>query len=146
MTIEKIKFLVGMPGSGKSTLGNSISDGATLFIDDISIITKNAKEYLSNLNVDGYSQLIIADVFFCQESVRNAATKIVQEVFPNIPIEYLFFENSAEKCLINVEKRKENGDDRKVEELIKILSKQYVIPEGSQVVEIKHQTSNKPKI
>lgn len=139
MKIENIKLLVGMPGSGKSTLGNSISDGATLFIDDISIVTNDAKGYLSNLDTGNYSQIIIADVFFCQTSVRENATKIIQEVFPNTPIEYVFFENSIEKCLINVAKRNENGDNRKVEELIKILSQNYVIPEGSDVWEIKHE-------
>lgn len=151
MAVERIKFLVGMPGSGKTTLGNAIvknasPSGSSIFVDDIGIVTKNAKEYLSNLNLDGVSELLISDVYFCLNHVRNSAVKIVEEVFADIPIEFLYFENSMEKCLINVAKRAEKGDDRKVTGLIKQLSKEYIIPEGFIPLEIKHEVSTKLKI
>ena len=151
MAIEKIKFLVGMPGSGKTTLGEALvkdasPSGSVVFVDDIGIITNNAKEYLSNLNLDGVSELLISDVYFCRDKVRTSAKKIVEEVFPNIPIEFIFFENSAEKCLINVAKRAEKGDDRKVTGLIGQLSKEYVIPKEFIPLEIKHEVSTKLKI
>jgi ABC-type oligopeptide transport system ATPase subunit len=151
MAIEKIKFLVGMPGSGKTTLGDALvrdasPSGSIVFIDDIGIITKNAKEYLSNLQLDGVSQLLISDVYFCLGNIRNSAMKIVQEVFPNIPVEFVYFENSMDKCLINVAKRAEKGDNRKVTGLIKQLSKEYVIPQEFSPVEIKHEVSTKLKI
>lgn len=141
MKIEKIILLVGLPGSGKTTIGNALVNdaspiGSTLFIDDISIITNNAKEYLHSLILENISQIIISDVYFSQEHVRDAASKTIQEVFPNTPIEYFFFENSVEKCLFNVEKRKELGDNRRVESLVKILSKQYRIPEGYIAIEV----------
>lgn len=151
MTIEKIKFLVGMPGSGKTTLGNALvkdasPSGSIVFVDDIGIVTTNAKEYLSNLELDGVTELLISDVYFCREKVRNSAQKILEEVFPNIPIELIFFENSAEKCLINVAKRAEKGDDRKVSGLITQLSKEYVIPIDFTPVEIQHEVFTKLKI
>jgi ABC-type oligopeptide transport system ATPase subunit len=151
MALKKIKFLVGMPGSGKSTLGEALAkdaspSGSILFIDDIGIVTKDAKEYLSNLELDGVSELLISDVYFCRDKVRSSAKKIVEEVFPNIPIEFIFFENSAEKCLINVVNRAEKGDDRKVTGLIAQLSKEYVIPKEFIPLEIKHEFNPKPKI
>jgi len=151
MTIKKVKFLVGMPGSGKTTLGNALVEkaspsGSILFVDDISIVTKNPKEYLANLNTTNVSELIIADVFLCRSNARESALKILSSIFPDAKIEFLFFENSIEKCLVNVNKRAEQGDDRKVTNLIKLLSKEYIIPEGVTPIDIKHEISNKLKI
>lgn len=151
MTIEKIKLLVGMPGSGKTTLGNNLvkdasPSGYIIFIDDIGIITNNAKEYLSNLKIDDVSEIIISDVYFCLDKVRHSAIEIIKDVFTNIPIEIIYFENSVEKCLINVAKRAEKGDDRKVTGLINQLSKNYIIPKDCICIEIKHEHSTKLKI
>jgi ABC-type oligopeptide transport system ATPase subunit len=150
MSVKKIKFLVGMPGSGKTTLGEALvkeasPSGSIIFIDDISIVTKNAKEYLSSLKLDGVSEILISDVYFCRSKVRESAISIIKEVFPNIPIEMIFFENSAGKCLINVAKRAEKGDDRKVTGLIQQLSKEYVIPNSFIPIEIKHEVQTKLK-
>jgi hypothetical protein len=48
--------------------------------------------------------------------------------------------------LINVAKRAEKGDDRKVTGLIKQLSKEYFIPQEFTPLEIKHEDNTKLKI
>ncbi len=151
MTVKKVKFLVGMPGSGKTTLGNALvkeasPSGSIVFIDDISIITKNPREYFENLNIENISEILIADVFLCRSNARNSAFKMLSSIFPDAKIEFLYFENSEEKCLINVAKRAEQGDDRKVTGLIKLLAKEYIIPDNVNPIEIKHDVSHKPKI
>ena len=51
----------------------------------------------------------------------------------NYDIEWIFFENNPEKCLANVHRR---DDGRKVEGLIRQLTKEYTIPIGATVREI----------
>lgn len=131
MSIQKITLLIGLPGSGKTTLGNFFIEnykgaGKALFIDDIGIKTNDAKSYLSNLDKE-IEWLIISDVYFCKKEVLTQAKELLNSLYPNIEIEVLFFENSPEKCLYNIKKRVEKGDDRKVEGLVKSLSKDYDI-------------------
>jgi adenylate kinase family enzyme len=131
MSIQKITLLVGLPGSGKTTLGNFFiesykGNGKVLFIDDIGVKANDAKSYLSNLDKE-IEWLIISDVYFCKKEVLTQAKELLNNLYPNIDIEVLFFENSPEKCLYNIKKRIESGDDRKVEGLVKSLSKNYDI-------------------
>jgi broad-specificity NMP kinase len=58
----KITCIVGLPGSGKTTLGNQLADG--LWLDDISVIgglslLKDAINY-------GWESIIVSDVFLCR--------------------------------------------------------------------------------
>lgn len=132
MHIEKIILLIGLPGAGKTTLGNSLlsnyNKNEALFIDDIGMVTNNAKEYLGKLKGD-LKALIISDVFFCDSKVLNSAIYLLKELFPNSNIEKIYFENNKEKCLKNIAQRKAMGDTRKVENLVKLLSKKYIIDE-----------------
>lgn len=136
----KIIMIVGLPGSGKTTLGSSFvkENPNSLFIDDISKLTNDAKEYLEKLKKENVSceNLLIADVFFCQKEVREKANQVIREVFPGSEIKLVFFENNIEKCNKNVEQRTKLGDDRKVSELIISLSKKYSIPEDAEIISI----------
>ena len=135
--IRKICLLVGLPGSGKTTIGTQLTNKYKLeqkdvvFIDDIGKITGNAEELLIEIDKKNtYDVLIISDVFFCQKEILKKAIQLLIKLFPSYMIECLFFENNIKKCLNNVKKRSEQGDDRKVDELIKQLSKKYEIVES----------------
>ncbi len=144
----KIIMIVGLPGSGKTTWGSSFvkENPNSFFIDDISIVTKNAKEYLEKLKKENIfcENLLISDVFFCQKEVREKATQVIKEVFQESQIKLVFFENNIEKCNKNVEQRTKLGDDRKVSELIISLSKKYSIPEDTEIFSIKTRQSISP--
>lgn len=135
-TIKKIILLVGMPGSGKTTLGNKFLKPTVVFLDDISKLTDNAKEYLTKLKEEdgSISELIISDVFFCQEFIREKALLVIKEVFPCAKIEEIYFENDKEKCIRNVNRRLLVNDDRKVFDLINNLSIFYKIPKDKGVI------------
>ncbi len=141
-------MIVGLPGSGKTTWGSSFvkENPNSFFIDDISIVTKNAKEYLEKLKKENIfcENLLISDVFFCQKEVREKATQVIKEVFQESQIKLVFFENNIEKCNKNVEQRTKLGDDRKVSELIISLSKKYSIPEDAEIISIKTKQSIRP--
>ena len=59
-------LIVGMPGSGKTYLGSKLSG---TFFDDFSLMNKD--EALKNVSGD----IIIADVFLCEEENRILAQK-----------------------------------------------------------------------
>ena len=149
--IEKIILIIGLPGSGKSTLGNSLcaENDNLLFLDDISILTKNAKSYLIELKNNFLNKkinnkidtLLISDVNFCITEVREKAINIIKGIFFDITLEKIFFENDKQKCLENVERRKLLGDTREVELSISYLSNKYIIEDSANIKEI--YTSNK---
>lgn len=142
MNVKKVTLLVGLPGSGKTTVGNFFIEkhntiGKGIFIDDIGVLTQDAKSYLLNIDKE-IDYIIISDVYFCKEKVLQAAKNLIIEIFPNVEVEILYFENNPEKCLYNVKERGKNGDNRKVEGLIKLLSKEYNVS-TEKVIKIKNR-------
>ena len=126
----KIFLLVGMPGCGKTYLGNQLSKELdAVFIDDVNL--NNGIQQVKNAVAGHVSPLVVADVFLCREKEREAAKKILED--RGYDIEWIFFENDPEKCLKNVRRR---DDGRKVEGLIRQLTKEYTIPEGAEVRQI----------
>ena len=123
----KIVFLVGLPGSGKTFLGNELSQSDGQFIDDISLPgqfdqLEKAIDFL-------VPKVFIADVFLCREVERTKAVSTIKRLGikykAECEIEWLFFETAPEKCIKNVEKR---ADGRAVTGLIQTLTKEYTIP------------------
>lgn len=142
MNVKKVTLLVGLPGSGKTTVGNFFIEkhntiGKGIFIDDIGVLTQDAKSYLLNIDKE-IDYIIISDVYFCKEKVLQAAKNLIIEIFPNVEVEILYFENNPEKCLYNVKERGKNGDNRKVEGLIKLLSKEYNVS-TEKIIKIKNR-------
>lgn len=125
----KITMLVGLPGSGKSTFGNKIINNETnvIFLDDITVIG-GIKE-LNKAVEFGWENILVADVFLCRPIDRNKAINWLNKNAKNYEVEWIYFENAPEKCYANVLRRNANGDSRKVNELIRELTKLYVIPD-----------------
>lgn len=147
MSLEKITILVGSPGSGKSTLGYNMEkeNNGVLFIDDMSIQVKdNPIAYIQEVLRADVNHLVIADVNFCFTNVRNQAIQMLESKL-GIGVSCIYFENNLEKCLKNIERRRQSGDNRRVENLAKIISEKYEIPEGQNIVEIFDGVNLKPR-
>lgn len=136
--IRKIIMLCGLPGSGKSFLGDAIFDECLnhtaecpIFLDDMG--TDHTLEDLAKAVEDEYELIIISDVNLCREEARISATERIKEIAPDYQIEWTFFENDPAKCLKNVDYR---DDGRLVKGLITHLSKSYTIPSGAAVKKI----------
>lgn len=131
-----IILIVGLPGSGKSHLANRINDdnnGKFTIIDD----PKDFKEIEDIINTD----LIITDPQLCFEKNRQNALKRIKSLNPDCKIEWIFFKNDPEKCLVNTRIRDRAAiisfkPIKKVESFIKNFSQYYTIPEGSFVVDV----------
>lgn len=121
--MKKVTFIVGLPGSGKTTLGNKLSSQGAFFVDDINLI-KNKKELLSSIRSN---HVIIADVYLCQFKVRMQAKTYLTNIFGGMKEEWIFFENDPIQCKKNVRFR---NDGRDVEGMIDFMAKQYSYPEG----------------
>lgn len=117
--ITKIHCLVGLPGSGKTFLGNSLRCENSIFVDDL-------KERTQLPDNDAYDVLIIADVNLCNTQNRKKATEILAKMYPNASFEWYFFENDPIKCRKNVHAR---SDGRYVDPTISRFTKEYQIPE-----------------
>lgn len=129
----QITLIVGLPGSGKTTLGNQIAVGRDniIWLDDVSVVggldvLKDAIDY-------GWERIIVSDVFLCRPIDRSNAVRWLKKNAQGYAIEWIYFENAPDKCLANVLRRNTDGDDRKVGQLIHELTKLYVIPDGVEV-------------
>lgn len=113
-----IVCIVGLPGSGKTFLAYQLAKD----IDDCCIIDDiQSLDQLTNIKTH---YLIITDPYFCFDSVRFSAQRILEK---RGNVSWIFFENMPFKSLKNVDLR---NDGRKVRELTHLLSKNYRIPKG----------------
>jgi adenylate kinase family enzyme len=133
-----------MPGAGKTTLANSLlEDPSLILLDDLSLYSEPLKK------LEGLSQdVIIADPYLCLEDVRIEIEEELYRLYPDIVIQYIYFENNAEQCRENVNFRQ---DGRKVDKLIGILSGKYNIPKGAIVMDVpnaklKNDANKRPSI
>lgn len=121
---NKVTFIVGLPGSGKTHLLNKLVNENTFtigFDDPDEHSLELALEMLkNNLNI------VFADCNLCIKENRDNATKIILNAFPETKIEWIFFENSPKKCFNNVALRGEKGDIRNVSADIHNLSTLYL--------------------
>jgi ABC-type oligopeptide transport system ATPase subunit len=119
-------LLVGGPGCGKTFYGNNLHQklGPTsYFIDDIEDL-EEIKE------VERHSTIIIADPHLCNEKIRNKAVMWLKKNYGDVVVDFVFFENNEEQCRKNVELRRQQGDNRKVEASIRRFAKIYQVPPG----------------
>lgn len=138
----KITMLVGLPGSGKTTLGDQMvgddpnaetvtADPNTIFLDDITVI--GGIDELKEAIAFGWENIIVSDVFLCRPIDRDNAVRWLEKNAEGYEVEWIYFENAPDKCRANVRRRNAGGDPRKVGELINELTKFYVIPKGATV-------------
>lgn len=135
--MNNIILIVGLPGSGKSTLAKRINqdnDNKYHIIDDPKDFKTEVLPYLMK-------DVIITDPQLCFEKNRQAAQDKIKEVNPDAKVDWIFFENDPESCLLNDEVRKRAArvsmkPVKDADSFIKKFSPFYTIPEGANVVEV----------
>lgn len=110
-------MIIGLPGSGKTELAKQISKetGQTVVDDPESVEDV--------LLTDG--NIVLSDPFLCQEETRNGVSLLMQQRFPELEQEEIFFENDPKQAKENAIAR----GTRNVNGLISYLTKVYK-PDG----------------
>jgi hypothetical protein len=129
----KVEVIVGLPASGKTHLIRGMKKLEVykefLVIDDVDELTYPLLVGALQTRQD----LIIADPYLCITNSRKACERIIKKAKPDY-LNWTYFSNDKKQCLINSGRKERKG--RKVENLIEILSKEYVIPEGAREIEV----------
>ena len=68
----------------------------------------------------------------CLEKNRVSAQSKIRTANPDAKIDWIYFENDPEACLINAHRR----ENKKVDSFIQNLTKSYTIPTGSNIVKV----------
>jgi len=139
-----ITFVVGLPGSGKSTWIERQAQGTdALVIHDFKAGSHNddpafqSSRHLPELKaaVESGRNSFIADIDFCRSASRMEADLFLTKAFPGVKVKWMFFEKNVAACQANVRR----DIDRRVHaRLAKIaeFEPQYQIPQGATVVPV----------
>lgn len=142
--MAKLTFILGLCGSGKSYLANSIknSNPSVLIIDegfnplfDKVIFDKNYNKIISSLKKD--IDCIVIEIALCQEEFRKY---LISKYFSDIPgliIEWKCFENNIQKANKNLNNKNRNKGDISGHRQINLnISGNYTYPDNSVILEI----------
>lgn len=98
--VEKVILIVGMPGSGKTQLGNKMIEEIedSVFFDSV---TSNAEmEHISNA-CKTYKTVIMASTFMCVDGARYRVTKFFKKINKKVKITWKFFDYDVNRCIKN---------------------------------------------
>lgn len=115
----RIHLLIGLPGCGKTTLGQELlkSNPGAIFIDDA-----NPESPWPAAPVPF---MIIASPNFCRAVVRDNALNWLAQKYPSATFEFTYFAPDLATCQDNVRHR---ADGRNVSPTLSLMARAYDIP------------------
>jgi hypothetical protein len=133
-----LKIIIGLPGCGKSKLLREMqSDGFCVF-DDF-----HANAFADSPDVEMSQKFgplmdellagrdcAVSDIAFCEPERRSAFFKAIKVRFPDQSMDWIYFENSPEKCRNNIQRRNREGIEHDLKALQEYGAR-YVIPPGT---------------
>jgi len=114
-----LTLIVGLPASGKTTLGATLS--CDVFLDEVTSLDQ------IKIPLELGKSVVVTDPHLCLKKNQEKA----KVVFNNWPIRWIYFENNPKQCLVNAKLR-----DKPVNNDIKIFSKDYFIPDNCEVLPV----------
>lgn len=116
--MNKITIIVGLPGSGKTHLGNRLSKEMGIpFFDDCATDKNSWDAAVAHIKSGG--DCILTDPKFCRpKTMATLTTKIAEVMVGGVMYNYHYFANEPEVCIRNLQDRDERVvSDRFVREL-----------------------------
>ena len=120
--MQEVIFIIGLPGSGKSTLIEHYKTHPFIdykIYDDWMTWTHDdrEKDFASDLNYPELLQnleqglnLLISGIGFCNNEFLQKSEYYLKSQFPNLKITRVYFENDPQKAELNIRYRdKQNG-------------------------------------
>lgn len=148
--MQKLIFITGLPGSGKTTYLETHKDefGDALICDDYyksgpgRFVRFNGSVYYNDVRnaLKEGRNVVIADIVFCEDELRKEAQEgivlLATELGIDLDIDYRFFENNPEACIQNILHR--DRPERVASELkfIEEHTESYVVPENVTVLPV----------
>ena len=133
--MTKVTMLVGLPGSGKTTYAKTLLDNAVLF-DDPSASPKGLEALRKHIQEVG-GNIVVTDVYAIKRDVRALADEKLRG-WGVAQIDWVFFENDPEACIVNIKRRNEQEPRFRLipDGYVREASRQYEIPESFPVVPV----------
>jgi predicted kinase len=120
----KITLIVGLPGSGKTTLANSMMNSESFLIDDPS---REEKPFVKALE-SGRSEIIICDPLLTITKKEVVISFLLKKFGEDIDITWIYYENDPVAAWKNHEARNKVDYRNINKEMFDHMSKKYVIP------------------
>jgi predicted kinase len=145
--MSKLIFIVGLPGSGKSSYVKKINENNTFIVfddfKDNAILNRREFTFSSSYCklmdcLRAGKNCIITDIDFCKTSSREEAELIMTGWKLGIEIEWVFFENNPEQCVENINKRAIELIRNEDSAILKAAeyTKEYNIPRGAKILNV----------
>jgi len=127
----KAIFLVGLPGSGKTTFAKERYPDAVI-LDDFGLLKEPLEQLRKLLHVGNHC--VVIDPYLCYRENQVRAKKMLAKW--HVAAEWVYFENCPVLCWANVEARAKQGDCRSVAGFIRQASPSYYIPKGTTALKV----------
>ncbi len=98
--VQKVILIAGLPGSGKTQLGNKLIEEIedSVFFDSV---TNNAEmEQIGNA-CKKYKTVIMASPYLCVDSARYRTSKFFKQINKKVRITWKFFDYNVNACIQN---------------------------------------------
>ena len=114
MAKNEIILLIGLPGSGKTTLIDRLQGEYIIYDDwmEWTFDNKNKNKFDADIrygevvkNLDDFKDVIISCINFCDHKFLCNAEYYLQSQFPNLEIKRIYFENNLENSISNIRYR-----------------------------------------
>jgi RNase adaptor protein for sRNA GlmZ degradation len=131
MSETQLIIIVGLPGSGKTYYAKEKFEPLDYkLFDDVGMEHELLRSLIEHLKAG--KKAVVTDIYTLTNRERFVVLRrlYMEPELVDMKIDWIFFENDPENCLINIRQRNDSSDQYRTisDDFIFFLSKQYTIP------------------